>query len=240
MAGILQAIADAWLDAANALRSHLVDAVGTALGTAGNPLRVQGPAGAGADQVQGTAADGAPAVGNPVQVGGKDGAGNAQALTTDTDGHPQVDALTFPRLDAVNDEVRASGNAATGAAVAGSPVYVGGIDLGGLARPLRTETDGAQDVVERSNTGAAASVAQNAANVALLAAAANRRGAIVYNDSPADLYVALGFASSLIAFTARLTPNSYYEVPFGFRGTINGIWAAAGAGNARITELTVV
>lgn len=42
--------------------------------------------GASADQVQGTAADGAAAVGNPVQTGGVDHAGNAQAVAMNTTG----------------------------------------------------------------------------------------------------------------------------------------------------------
>jgi hypothetical protein len=46
----------------------------------GFSLPVTGTAiGTGAQQVQGTAADGAAAVGNPVQIGGVDGSGNAQA-----------------------------------------------------------------------------------------------------------------------------------------------------------------
>jgi hypothetical protein len=48
------------------------------------------PTGASADQVQGTAADGAAAVGNPVQMGGVDGSGNAQAVLLDTNGRLQI------------------------------------------------------------------------------------------------------------------------------------------------------
>jgi hypothetical protein len=83
------------------------------------------PAGALANQVQGTAADGAAAAGNPVQVGGVDGAGNAQALAVDTSG----------RAIAV-------GAAATGAAVSGAPVYVGGINAAGNAQPVRVDAYG--------------------------------------------------------------------------------------------------
>lgn len=45
-----------------------------------------GQTGTGSQQVQGTAADGAPAVGNPVQIAGVDGSGNTQALRLDVQG----------------------------------------------------------------------------------------------------------------------------------------------------------
>lgn len=55
--------------------------------SSGNPI---GGSGASAEQIQGTAADGATAVGNPVQIGGVSGSGNVEALLTDTSGRPQV------------------------------------------------------------------------------------------------------------------------------------------------------
>jgi hypothetical protein len=35
----------------------------------------------------------------------------------------------------------------------------------------------------------------------------------------------------------QIAASGYYEVPFGYPGAIDGIWASAN-GNARITELT--
>lgn len=90
-------------------------ALGQALMAASFPVVFPSNAtGASAMQVQGGAADGAPAAGNPVQVGGVDGSGNAQALsvttagelksaigsvTTPTDATPNT-AFSFARNDA--------------------------------------------------------------------------------------------------------------------------------------------
>ena len=63
----------------------------------GNEMQVDivtAPTGTQAQEVQGTAADGAAAVGDPLQVGGKDGSGNIQAVLMDADGHVQVDVLS--------------------------------------------------------------------------------------------------------------------------------------------------
>jgi len=82
-----------------------------------NVFAASSGSGATADQVQGTAADGAAAVGKPVQVGGKDDSGNAQTIHTDTSGNLIV-------VGAADD----------GAAVAvGAPVQMGGkTDSGGI------------------------------------------------------------------------------------------------------------
>lgn len=81
------------------------------------------------------------------------------------------------------------------------------------------------------------SVAGNASNVTLLAANGARKGATIYNDSTAILYVKLGVTASSSDFTVKLQPDQYLEVPFGYIGQIDGIWASA-TGNARITSLT--
>ena len=75
----------------------------------------------------------------------------------------------------------------------------------------------------------------------LLAANAARAGATIYNNSTSVLYVELGATASLTAFTVVLAALSggiggYYEVPFGYRGVISGIWATAN-GTANIREL---
>lgn len=92
-----------------------------------------------------------------------------------------------------------------------------------------------------STTGASTSVANAVANTVILAANAARKGAAIFNDDTATtgatLNIALGFAASATAFTVRIPAQGYYEVPFWFRGAING-FASAATGNARITELT--
>jgi hypothetical protein len=109
-------------------------------------------------------------------------------------------------------------------------------------------TAGGDDVVvtntvtvaqEKANTSTRTSVAQNAADVALLAAAPTRKGGTVFNDSVATLYLALGAAAASASdFTAEILPRAYYELPANYAGAVRGIWSAAGAGAARISELT--
>ncbi|MHB8603891.1 MAG: hypothetical protein ACYDCK_01445 [Thermoplasmatota archaeon] len=89
----------------------------------------------------------------------------------------------------------------------------------------------------KSATPAQSSVASSAASVQLLAANSNRNGATIFNDSSQILYLKLGVTASTTSYTLQVPPNGYYEVPFGYSGEIDGIWAAAN-GNARITELT--
>ncbi|NBB11817.1 hypothetical protein GVN17_19645 [Pseudomonas sp. SLFW] len=81
------------------------------------------------------------------------------------------------------------------------------------------------------------SVPSSTSSTALLAANAARKGATVYNESTAVLYVKLGSTVSASSYTAQVSANGYYEVPFGYTGTISGIWATAN-GNARVTELS--
>jgi hypothetical protein len=80
-------------------------------------------------------------------------------------------------------------------------------------------------------------VAGNAGSVTLLAANGARKGATIYNDSTATLYVKLGITASTSDFTVKMLPDQYYEVPFGYVSRIDGIWSSA-TGNARMTELT--
>ena len=81
------------------------------------------------------------------------------------------------------------------------------------------------------------SVSGSASNTTLLASNASRRGASVYNDSSAALYVKLGATASTSSFTIKLSQDGYYEVPFSYTGVIDGIWASA-TGNARVTEIS--
>ncbi len=89
----------------------------------------------------------------------------------------------------------------------------------------------------RAATGTTTSVASSATNVTLLASNANRLGATIFNDSTQNLFVKFGATASSSSFAVKMTPGTYYEVPFSYTGIIDGIWASAN-GNARITELT--
>jgi len=81
------------------------------------------------------------------------------------------------------------------------------------------------------------SKARSNASQTFLVLNASRKGATIYNDSGALLYIKFGAVATSSDFTVRLASQSYYEVPFSYTGRIDGIWASAGAGNALITEL---
>jgi|ERR1700722_3486725 len=89
-----------------------------------------------------------------------------------------------------------------------------------------------------SSTGTQSIVASSATDVTILASNTNRLGATIYNDSTQILYILLSNAtSSNTVYTTQLIAGSYYEVPFGYKGVIKGLWASVN-GNARVTELT--
>jgi len=87
-------------------------------------------------------------------------------------------------------------------------------------------------------TGTQTSVAASASDVTILAANENRKGAAIYNDSSAVLYLLLASGtSSTTNHTVQVAGGWLYEVPFGYTGVIKGIWASA-TGSARVTEFT--
>lgn len=91
--------------------------------------------------------------------------------------------------------------------------------------------------VKYSLTPAQSSVASSNTNVTLLASNVDRKGATIFNDSTQILYLKLGATASTSSYTTQMATNSYYEIPFGYVGIIDGIWASAN-GNARITEIS--
>lgn len=91
----------------------------------------------------------------------------------------------------------------------------------------------------RSATGTTSQVADTASSTTILASNANRLGASVQNDSSAALYLKCGTTASTTDYTVRLSQYDYWEVPFGYTGRIDGIWASdPGDGGARVTEYT--
>lgn len=79
-------------------------------------------------------------------------------------------------------------------------------------------------------------VASSITSETILAANSNRKGATIWNDSTAILYLEIGATAATNAFTAKLFASGYYEVPFHYTGVISGIWSAAN-GNALVREL---
>lgn len=89
------------------------------------------------------------------------------------------------------------------------------------------------------NTGASSAVASQATAITILAANTARYGATVYNDDANALYLLLGAGTvTTSVYTVLIPSGGYYEVPYGFTGILTGLWAADGAGSARVTEFT--
>ncbi|WP_445629267.1 hypothetical protein [Nostoc sp. DSM 114167] len=92
-------------------------------------------------------------------------------------------------------------------------------------------------VESTSSTSTPTTVDASTTSETILAANSNRKGATIWNDSTATLYLEFGATATTSAFTAKLNPSGYYEVPFHYTGVISGIWSAAN-GNALVRELT--
>lgn len=89
-----------------------------------------------------------------------------------------------------------------------------------------------------SSTGTETNVASSATDVTILASNTSRKGAAVFNDSTATLYLLLSSGTSTTSlYSVQLGPGGYYEVPYGYTGVIKGLWSSA-TGNARVTEFT--
>lgn len=97
---------------------------------------------------------------------------------------------------------------------------------------LKVEANGAK------NTATVSRVSASATAVTLLAANANRRRVIIYNDSTAVLRVKLGSAASATDYTYRLGAGDTYESPtdWVYTGIVTGIWDSA-TGAAQVTEI---
>ncbi len=90
----------------------------------------------------------------------------------------------------------------------------------------------------KPSTSVTSSVAASTSNTVLLPSNSIRLGATIYNDSSSSLlYLKLGATATITDFTIKIFPLSYYEVPYGYTGEIDGIWNTA-SGFARIDELT--
>lgn len=90
---------------------------------------------------------------------------------------------------------------------------------------------------QKCSGSATTSVAGSAASVTLLASNAARLGGTIFNDSTAILYVKFGATASTSSFGYKLYPDGVCDIPAGYTGVIDGIWASA-TGNARITEFS--
>jgi hypothetical protein len=83
-------------------------------------------------------------------------------------------------------------------------------------------------------------IARSAVSVVLAAADLTRMGLTIYNDSNKDLFVRVDTGPATTDnWTVKLRKDDYYELPFpAYTGEVTGIWATAGAGQARVTAFT--
>jgi hypothetical protein len=91
-----------------------------------------------------------------------------------------------------------------------------------------------------SSTSTVTGVAASATSVTLAAANTNRLGLSIYNDtSSAILYVKCGTTATAGSGgnTTPVFPGGVYEVPFNYKGRVDGIWSAA-TGFANVDEFT--
>lgn len=79
-------------------------------------------------------------------------------------------------------------------------------------------------------------VEDSATSVTLLALNAQRREAVIYNESSAALYVKFGATASATDYTVLLASGDTLQTRY--RGQIDGIWASDAGGAAQVTELT--
>lgn len=98
--------------------------------------------------------------------------------------------------------------------------------------------DSGNVIVTRPATSTVTSVSNSNANQTLKASNTARVGLTIQNTSPDILYVKLGATASSSDFTVKMVSGAYYEVPYGYTGNIDGIWAATSSGAALIDELT--
>lgn len=92
-----------------------------------------------------------------------------------------------------------------------------------------------------ASTSTISSVGENAANVTVLAANANRLAASLHNASNAACYIKYGAVASSTSFTKRLQPGEFHQVFGSYTGKIDAIWdSAPGVGTAAMLadELT--
>lgn len=92
-------------------------------------------------------------------------------------------------------------------------------------------------VKQRSDTAALSNVSTSTTSATLLSANTARIGAQIFNDSAVVMYVKFGTTASSTSYTVQLAANTYYEVPAGYTGRIDGILASS-TGTARVTEET--
>lgn len=86
------------------------------------------------------------------------------------------------------------------------------------------------------STATVTSVDDTASSTVLIAANADRKEVIIFNDSSSTLYVKLGTTASTTDYTVKLYTDDSFST--NYTGRIDGIWSANSTGAAKITALS--
>jgi len=189
----------------------------------------------------------------PLPVGGSVTANagsnlNTSALALESGGNLAAAAASLSVLDDWDEADRAKVNliagqagitAGAGNVAANTPRVCIASDQAPIEITGSASLTGTVDLT-KPDTGTRSQVSDSATNVTILAANASRLGATVYNDSSAILYLGLGTTDVTTSnYTIKVASSGYYEVPYGYTGAIEGLWATdPNDGAARVTELT--
>lgn len=153
-----------------------------------------------------------------------------------------VPGVAATNLGKAEDAVHASGDTGVFALTVANEALTNISGTDGDYTIIGSDRNGTIHVAQKASTATLSNVAGSATSVTLLSANAARIGAQITNDSSAVVYIKFGTTASTTSYTVVLAgaasaPFSYYEVPAGYTGRIDAIWASA-TGNARITEIT--
>lgn len=140
-------------------------------------------------------------------------------------------AATESTLSTLNGKVTAcnTGSVTISSALPAGTNNIGNVDVATLPAV----------VAATYSTSAVTSVTSAATSTSILASNANRRMAIMVNDSDKNAYVKLGATASTTSFSYKLTPGQTLELPMPvYTGAIDAIWDAGPTGSMRVTEIT--
>lgn len=180
----------------------------------------------------------------------RDAAGNERGLNVDVNGEIGIGAIrtsvtpgtSAGHLGKAEDGAHITGD--TGVMALGvrndAVAAISGTDLD--YTPIGTDSNGTVHVVQKGTTGTLTNVNTSTTSATLLAANNARIGAQITNEATTVLYIKFGTTASATSYTVTLAgasaaPYSYYEVPAGYTGRIDGILASS-TGTARVTEIT--
>jgi hypothetical protein len=142
-----------------------------------------------------------------------------------------TNAATESTLSTLNGKVTAcnTGAVAISTALPAGTNNIGDVDV--LTLP---------DVALKNySTSAVTNVVSAATSTSILASNANRRMAIMVNDTDRNTYVKLGATASTTSFSYKLSPGQILELPIPiYTGAIDAIWDASPTGSMRVTEIT--